>query len=282
MERFRFGLSSMGIQDLTEKDFRDFAECGLKELELSFSEDRYDTLDWEGIRRRASAYGIHLWSFHLPFSPFSRINPASFDPQVRRSTISYFESLMQRAADIGIGIMVVHPSAEPNREEEREERMKLAQESLSILCGAARKMGVTLAAENLPRTCLGRNSQEIRQLLASDDQLRVCFDTNHLLLQSEKEFIMDIGERIITTHVSDFDFRDERHWLPGEGKINWAEWVETMDQIGYEGPLLYEVAFDAPPSIQRRRLTVKDFRENHDRLVNRLPLPAIGTPALEN
>ena len=25
----------MGIQDLTEKDFRDFAECGLKELELS-------------------------------------------------------------------------------------------------------------------------------------------------------------------------------------------------------------------------------------------------------
>ena len=94
MERFRFGLSSTGIQDLTEKDFRDFAECGLKELELSFSEDRYDTLDWEGIRRRASAYGIHLWSFHLPFSPFSRINPASFDPQVRRSTISYFESLM--------------------------------------------------------------------------------------------------------------------------------------------------------------------------------------------
>ena len=39
-----------------------------------------------------------------------------------------------------------------------------------------------------------------------------------------------------------------------------------MDQIGYEGPLLYEVAFDAPPSIQRRRLTVKDFRENHDAL----------------
>ena len=99
---------------------------------------------------------------------------------------------------------------------------------------------------------------------------------------TEKEFIMDIGGRIVTTHVSDFDFRDERHWLPGEGKINWAEWVETMDQVGYEGPLLYEVAFDAPPSIQRRRLTVKDFRENHDRLVNRLPLHAIGTPALEN
>lgn len=33
----------------------------------------------------------------------------------------------------------------------------------------------------------------------------------------------------------------ERHWLPGEGKINWKELIAALDSCGYSGVWMYEV-----------------------------------------
>ena len=57
------------------------------------------------------------------------------------------------------------------------------------------------------------------ELISADDRLRVCFDTNHLLKESIIDFIYNVGDKIITTHVSDYARENERHWLPGEGVI---------------------------------------------------------------
>ena len=95
-------------------------------------------------------------------------------------------------------------------------------------------------------------------------------------------FILDLGSRIITTHFSDYDLKNERHWLPGEGIIDWIEIIEALESVGYEGPLLYEMQFLAPSTIERRPLTMEDFKENHHYLVKKLPLSKIGTPILEN
>ena len=43
------------------------------------------------------------------------------------------------------------------------------------------------------------------------------------------------GSRIITTHISDHDYVDERHWLPGEGKIDWMRLLAAFEKIGYDG-----------------------------------------------
>lgn len=278
MERFRFGLSSCGVQDLTEADFSEFEKVGLQELELSFASEKYQQLEWENIKRRAEKYHVNLWSFHLPFYPFSQIDIAGKEKTLRDASVKYLSEFVKKAADIGIEIMVVHPSGEPNREDERGELLVYAQDSLCRLADVADTCGAKIAVENLPRTCLGRDSDEILQLIAADQRLGVCFDTNHLLKQPIIEFIRAIGSRIITTHVSDFDFVNERHWLPGEGQINWKELVETLELVGYKGPLLYEVRFDAPDTIARRMLTCQDFRENCDRLKNKYPLTALGKP----
>lgn len=278
MGKFRFGLSSCGIQDLTEQDFQNFSDAGLQELELSFSADRYDVLKWKEIESRAFKYGIHLWSLHLPYGPFSKINIASKDKDIRKYTVSYWGELMKKAADIGVKIMVLHPSAEPNQEGERKQLIENAQDSLIKLADIAEQCKAVIAVENLPRTCLGRDSAEMKQLLSADSRLRMCFDTNHLLFQPLKEFISDMGERIITTHCSDYDFIDECHWLPGEGKIDWKEVVEMLEKVHYSGPLLYEVGFEENKAIGRRRLTVNDFRENHRCLINKQPVIPIGIP----
>ena len=67
------------------------------------------------------------------------------------------------------------------------------------------------------------------------------FDVNHLLWESHADFIANAGSRIITTHISDYDFVDERHFVPGDGKIDWKDFYARMEAAGYQGPYLFEL-----------------------------------------
>lgn len=138
---------------------------------------------------------------------------------------------------------------------------------------------MTVAVENIPRTCLGNKSAEIKSLISRHRSLKVCFDTNHLLDQRNADFVRDIGEKIITLHVSDYDFLNERHWLPYEGKQNWVELVTALEEVGYNGAWMYEIAFYIPNTIERsRRLNFDDFKQNRAACVAKTPLPSFGIP----
>ena len=116
--------------------------------------------------------------------------------------------------------------------------------------------------EDLPRTCLGNCSAEILELLTADPSLTVCFDTNHLLGEPIADFVRAVGKKIETLHVSDYDFCNERHWLPYEGKVNWVELVEALEEVGYNGVWMYEIGFKASKNIDRDRdLNFDDFKE---------------------
>ena len=282
MDKLRLGISSCGMQELTEQNFIDMKNAGVKELELSFKPEKYTVLDWKGIKEKADKYGINLWTLHLPFGPFDKINPADSNPEVNNNTVSYLGDLIKKGAEIGIKIAVIHPSGEPIEEKDRENQLDTAGKTLSKLADIAEKYDVTIAVEDLPRTCLGRDSYDIKKLISYDERLRVCFDTNHLPEQDNVEFIKDIGNKIITTHVSDYDKLNERHWVPGEGIVAWVELIKALEEIGYEGPILYELGFSAPSSIDRRQLTLEDIKENHRLLVNKLPIKPIGKPIKEN
>jgi sugar phosphate isomerase/epimerase len=167
----------------------------------------------------------------------------------------YYCDLIARAAKIGVRYCVIHPSREPIEDSERAQRMENAKKSLALLCEYASAVGVVLAVEDLPRTCLGRNSAEILELISAHPNLRVCFDTNHLLAQDPVDFVRAVGEKIVTLHVSDYDGIDERHWLPGEGKIDWMRMLAAFEKIGYDGVFNYELGNDPA-----------DVKENYEKL----------------
>lgn len=283
MKNLRFGMSSCGFQELSVRDFMNLKNSGVEELEISLRFDKYDALDYKLIEKRAKIYEINLWSFHLPFQPFETNNIASLDREIRKQTISLLSDCIKKAGDIGIGIFVVHPSGEPNCEKDRAKLLECAGESLIKLADVTESAGGIIAVENLPRTCLGRDSTDMKKLLSADKRLKVCYDTNHLLSQPAKDFIADVGEKIVTAHFSDYDFKDERHWLPGEGLVNWVEIITSLENVGYSGPILYELGLLPPQSgtIDRRELTFDDFRENHNSLINKKPVKAIGNPVFE-
>lgn len=268
---YKIGLSSCGHR-LDDKFFEMYQNAGITLMELAPNGDEYGDVDYSNVYRLADKYGIKLWSYHLPFWPFTDIDISN--NELCKSTLDYLTELIKKATDIGIDKFVIHPSGEPiEGPRERKERMKCSKESLAKLAEIAKRYDSVIAVEDLPRSCLGKNSDEILELISADDDLRVCFDTNHLLSENPADFVRHVGKKIITTHVSDYDFINERHWLPGEGKIDWQELLQAFKDIDYEGPWLYEIGFACPQSIIRNRdLTCEDFVKNAEELFDNKPI----------
>lgn len=277
---WKLGLSTCDYY-INKELFNEYAKSGIKEVEISFGRDVNPPIDWENLPIWAKDAGVNLWSYHLPFMPFTDLNIASLDKNLRQKTINIWLELIKKVSDMGIKIAVAHPSGEPNPDHAREEMIKCATESIAELQVKAKSYGVTIAVENLPRSCLGNHSEDIKKLILLNDDLRVCFDTNHLLIQKNRDFIKELGDKIITLHVSDYDFRNEQHWLPYEGKVDWIELVTTLEEVGYVGPFLYELDLQPNKFIERRELTYDDFRKNYEAVVNKKAPEILGKPMEE-
>lgn len=255
--------------------FREYSENLISHMEITVDYDQYDDIDYENLRMLADKYNIKLWSYHLPFMPFSEIDMSKKQLQCR--TLKYYKELIARASDIGINKFIVHPSGEPIFSRFRKNRIEYTKESFYELAEFASDLNSEILCENLPRTCLGCDSEEILEIVSVNDKLKVCFDTNHLLDEHFSDFIQKVGDRIVSIHVSDYDYLNERHWLPGEGRIDWYRLYNELIAVGYEGPWLYEVSFKAPKSIIRERdLTCEDFYKNANEIFNHSPLSVLS------
>jgi sugar phosphate isomerase/epimerase len=155
---------------------------------------------------------------------------------------------------------------------------------MAALAGIGAREGVTVCVENLPRSCLGNTAEELAGIVAADSRLRVCFDVNHLMQETHAAFMERIGSLIATLHISDYDFFNERHWLPGEGKIDWKGLADGLDAIGYKDAFTYELSFRGnPKSVARDRdLTPEDIVLNTREIENRVKLTVHGNGGLPN
>lgn len=266
------GLSTCGFL-FTDDNFKALSEAGIKSIEVSRAWTEYKDLNFGEIKRLADKYGITLWSFHLPFADPENLDISSLNEKIRQSTVNWWCENIKKGAEIGIKIFVAHPSSEPISEaaEIRPKNIAAAKKSLKELAEFAAQYDAVIAVEDLPRSCLGRNAEEIAELVSAHPRLKVCLDTNHMLTDTNLNLIKTVGDKIVTLHVSDYDFIDERHWLPGEGKIDWRELYNTILKIGYNGPWLYEINLSAPKNIERRPLTFKDFTDNANQIFNNKP-----------
>lgn len=274
-----------------------YARCGIGAVELSVGWDKTDDIDWALFRKNADAAGIAICSFHLPFA--GHINIAAPDEEERRRTVEYQCSLIRKAADAGVKRFIIHPSAEPlpdaalegnpgwlaarnmseaelanYREQlksmDRADCMTAAKRSLAELAEYAAQFDAVICVEDLPRTCLGHTAEEMLELISVDERLMVCFDVNHLLTSygtTHRDFVEKLGNRIVTTHMSDYDFIDEKHFFPGFGMLDWKSIVEYLEAADYSGPFLYEGGFS--PSVRMPEVPygrIEDARERHMRI----------------
>ena len=276
---FSLGVS-LGIFP-TEEIFSACALAGVRFIELSPRDGEYEMFfeNAARIRKMAEDTGLTLRSLHLPFG--TRINFCAPDPLDLSETMRMEKEMVHGAAALGVKYVIAHGGI-PYPQTERKKYLEIARENIAELQKEASALGIHVCVESLLPSCIGRNSRELLYILSAHPDLRVCLDPNHLFDEDHVALIRAVGKKIAAVHFSDYDGLDERHWMPGEGIINWSAIVAALSEVGYKGPLLYEVnPFRTPKSIDRRALTFEDFRENHAALCRgEIPAP-IGKPIEE-
>ncbi len=273
-QQLKKGASMCFTGKLDRDSFRAYAAAGIDCAELSFNYNYYFNVSGfvdrpEDYARIAADEGVEIWSVHIPFS--RKLDISTEDKELRAITLYTDRAMIRASARAGAKVMVLHPSSEPIDDERRPERLRLSREAIISLNEECTRLGLKLAVEDLPRTCLCNRSEEMVALLQGTGAGAV-FDTNHALQEENADFIDALtagGIRIHTLHISDY-FRDaegrldERHVLPGEGINDWKAILAALERHGYNGPLMYEVP--ARPKTRDVPYTFSELADNMRRL----------------
>ena len=214
--------------------------------------------DTAGVRTRAAmlkvqidSAGLEVWSVHMPYS--RKWDISAIDSAKRTDAVRLMQDIVYVAGIFQPKNVVMHPSSGAISLEEREEKLNNSRESIRLIAPCVKEIGATLCVENLPRTGLGQNGQEMMFLIKGIDNVAICFDVNHLLYQSHEDFLKEIESNTIkTVHLSDYDFADERHLLPGAGQIDWQPLWKGIRQNGYDGIMMFE-CYGEPEELKQAR-----------------------------
>ncbi|NLC59216.1 MAG: sugar phosphate isomerase/epimerase [Armatimonadetes bacterium] len=204
---------------------------------------------------------IRVATIHAPFG--GHYDPSLLEEGARREAVAALAPAFALAAEFDAPMVVLHASAEPITPEERPRRLAQARASLAEIGRWCQESGRRVAVELLPRSCLGNTVDELLALLEGlpEETFGVCLDTNHGMAQYARlaDDIRRLGPRLITTHLSDYDGVDEKHWLPGRGVVDWRAVMAALQEIGYTGPMNYESLLDGEAPSERLRSLESNF-----------------------
>ena len=243
LQSWRTGMSVSGYSDATFEKIGPLREAGFDCIQLSLPFSKWSdekTIDWlKRFRAACDAKQLGIEYVHVPFS--GSFDISLLDDAKREKVLADVCKLMDWNQYMKAPVFVIHPSAEPIADDIRAKRIDNSVASLRRLNAEAKKHGIRLAVENLPRTCLGNTSKEMNEIIArSGDDMQICFDTNHLLKETPEQFLANFKGKIAAIHVSDYDYIDERHWIPFEGKCDWKAILRELLRHQYKGPFMFE------------------------------------------
>jgi sugar phosphate isomerase/epimerase len=216
----------------------------------------------EALQRLFGAGRVRPASVHAIFGGARDISV--HEESARAVAVQHTVGAVQMAGEFRAPLLVVHASAEPIAPAERAARIAQCRRSLAEIGRAAQPYGVRITIELLPRTCLGNTAAELEQIVEGLDSavFGFCLDTNHGMTRWKElpDDVRRLGPRLWALHVSDYDGVDEKHWLPGQGVIDWPAFVRALCEVGYRGPFNYEARLAGNGFAERVQSLEANFR----------------------
>jgi sugar phosphate isomerase/epimerase len=262
---FMLGVSIRLPDNLDKNDnLKRLSVSGMSAVELAYI-SRFMKPGWvKRVRETLEKSKILINSVHAPFS--QKVDISRCDVGGQEYAIVEISKSMEMAKQLGAKILVVHASAEPIEQTERAERLSQSSWGLATLAKMAEASGVKIAVELLPRTCLGNTAEELMQLVEAypHELVGICLDTNHLADASKlPEYVKILQHRLITTHISDYDDIDEKHWMPFCGVVDWGAFANALDEVKYHGAFIYEVPFNKDALTEE----LENVQNNFDKII---------------
>ncbi|NLF86627.1 MAG: sugar phosphate isomerase/epimerase, partial [Lentisphaerae bacterium] len=194
--------------------------------------------------RLVGAGVIRVGSIHLPFGGAWDFSVA--DETARRAAVARQLAVIDQCAPLGATQLTLHASAEPIDPAERRTRLDRAIRSLGELLPAARRHGLRLAVEWLPRSCVGNQEEELFALVDPFpvSEVGILLDVNHVMARHAElpSIIGTLAPRLVAFHFSDYNGIDECHWVPGDsaGVIDWCGVMRAIGALGHDVRIIVE------------------------------------------
>lgn len=220
------------------------AQAGADGLEIFCARQSFDWRDPAQVAAIGAWFrrnSLQLHSVHSPIyfdSAWGRGGEPPLDishPDRRRRlpAMEEVERVIALAEEMPFRYFIQHIGA--GAEALTPERREAAFSSLERLRLMAKRAGVQLLVENTP-VALGTPAQLLDFLAATHlDDIGICFDTGHAHLPG---FLLGGGGvgpawellagRVVSTHLHDNRGQKDDHLWPGEGGINWSEFMPKL------------------------------------------------------
>ena len=224
-----------------EAAIRRIGPLGYRALEISGEPERHDV---DQVRRLLSEHGIRC--FGAVTLMLGERNLLAADEGARARSIAYVNDCITMVKELGGEEISIVPgtvgmfTAVSNLLNDWESTVIYP----IALHDPVPISGVRLGIEPINRFetyFINRGDQAIALAEAVGPECGVCLDIFHMNIEETDVLaaIRRAGDRLVDFHVA-----DNNRMAPGMGTLDWPAIVETLDEIGYDGPL--SVEFCAP------------------------------------
>jgi sugar phosphate isomerase/epimerase len=266
----RFGISThlYHEQKLGAAQLKELAEFGFREVELFATighMDYHDDRAIDQLARWLEEAGLHLHSVHAPIVEHllngqwgPPLSTAAVAEQVRARAVREATAAAAIATCIPYSFLVTHlgipdefkPGAGDNA-------VTAARRSVEEIAAATSQVGVQLAIELIPNSL--STAERLVQMLEDDLDLRppgagICLDMGHAFLVGDLVDAVEIvAGHLVTTHVHDNRGKADDHLVPFDGQIDWPTALMSLQKVGYDGVIMFELANTGDPRDVLRR-----------------------------
>ena len=267
MGKRQFGVSTHLYhgQQLSRDHLLEIARYGFEAVEVFATRTHFDYHNPAAVanlQQWLADAGLTLHGIHAPvmaaYEGGREIGPlslASADAEARSQAVAETELALHIARRIPVKVLVAHlgmprarrGAAERGTAGQAPDGRAAARRSIEELQRIAEPLGVQLAVEVIPNE-LSRAGSLVHFVEEDVDgvegrQVGICLDFGHAHMDGDLvDAIETVSEHFVATHVHDNRGRADDHLVPFEGTIDWPAALTTVQKVGYEGTLMFEVA----------------------------------------
>jgi len=210
---------------------------GWESIEISGEPTQYPPKECRPLLKK---HGIRCWG--AVTLTLGERNLAAKDPRQRAASVEYMKSVVNMVKELeGHEITIVPATVGkvvPDGTPEEEWQWVVA--GLQEIYQLTEKSGVRIALEPLNRFetyFLNRADQAMALANAVGPNCGVCLDAFHMCIEEKDMYaaIRSTASRLTDVHVA-----ENNRLAPGMGAIDWAKFVTTLKEAGYQGALTME------------------------------------------
>jgi sugar phosphate isomerase/epimerase len=196
--------------------------------------------------------GLRLHGVHAPIAQSlvddrwgSALTLASTDADARALALTESIAALHVARRIPFDVLVVHLGLPRTQQPASSDNNRdAARRSVDELQRAAEPLGVRVAVEVIPNDLSGAEALvHFVEDVLEETGVGICLDFGHAHMEGDVvDAVETVSEHLIATHVNDNRGRTDDHLVPFDGTIDWASVLTTLQKVGFDGTLLFEIA----------------------------------------